>query len=95
MSRGKGAAQRKKRNKRIRMYEAQSGICHLTEYGGCLYPGVPMVLTYESPTQQGKLYASFDHLTPKSLGGSGGAYNLKLAHRECNMRRSSKDLLLC
>lgn len=35
--------------------------------------------------------ASYDHVIPTSLGGSDDAYNLKLAHLQCNIRKSNKS----
>lgn len=31
--------------------------------------------------------ATFDHVTPKALGGTGKQDNLMLAHKRCNSRR--------
>lgn len=32
---------------------------------------------------------TFDHIRPKSKGGRGGLYNLRLAHGLCNSRRGN------
>lgn len=38
-----------------------------------------------------KLFATWDHVKPKSLGGSGSQDNLMLAHQECNSLRSNYE----
>lgn len=36
-------------------------------------------------------FETFEHLTPRSKGGTDAAENLALAHLRCNARRSSED----
>lgn len=35
-------------------------------------------------------FATEDHVLPRSMGGSGSLHNKRLAHRECNNKRSSE-----
>lgn len=37
-----------------------------------------------------KLFASFEHLIPRSFGGTNRQENLLLAHRKCNAKRGCK-----
>lgn len=36
--------------------------------------------------------ASRDHIIPRSQGGPHDAFNMRLAHKKCNMRRGDPDL---
>lgn len=38
-------------------------------------------------------YITFDHIVPRSHGGTNQLHNLRLAHRLCNMRRGNDPLL--
>lgn len=69
---------------RAKLFELQNGRCHLC--------GRPMTLERPERTRAPKSFASFDHLTPKSEGGTSYYTNLKLAHRSCNSRRGSNPL---
>lgn len=62
---------------RKRIFEEQKGLCWLC--------GEPMLLDGRSPK-----FASFDHVIPKSEGGTTYHTNLKLAHRKCNSARNHK-----
>jgi 5-methylcytosine-specific restriction endonuclease McrA len=41
-----------------------------------------------------KSFATFDHVMPRSLGGTCYHTNLKLAHRSCNNARNDKCILV-
>lgn len=69
------------RRRRIRkqMYKRQKGLCWIC--------GERMAI---SPLAAGSLrFATFDHLVPKSEGGTGAQANLRLAHKKCNSLRGS------
>lgn len=38
-------------------------------------------------------FITFDHIVPRSLGGTNQLHNLRLAHRYCNMKRGNDPLL--
>ncbi len=38
--------------------------------------------------------ANWDHIIPRSLGGTGAAANLQITHRTCNRQRGNTPLLL-
>lgn len=47
-------------------------------------------LHYEGDDGNGDLYASEEHVVPKSLGGSNHLYNIVIAHRACNSKKRSE-----
>jgi hypothetical protein len=68
--------------RRVTRFNAQDGLCCW-----CLEP-----MDHPLPIQQqslGPLFASWEHLTPISKGGSRGWRNIALSHLECNQRRGS------
>lgn len=69
---------------RLKLFVQQNGLCHLC--------GEPMTLERKDRLRAPKNFASFDHLTPKSEGGTSYYTNLKLAHRSCNSARQSRPL---
>lgn len=69
---------------RTRLFEQQAGLCHLCEK--------PMTLERRDRAKAPKDFATFDHLDPKSNGGTSYYTNLKLAHRRCNSERGSEPL---
>lgn len=69
---------------REKLFVQQNGLCHLC--------GKPMTLSRENRKRAPKSFASFDHLVPKSAGGTSYWTNLKLAHRSCNSARRSMPL---
>ena len=56
----------------------------------CFYCGEPMLI--EPSNCRSQRYASFEHLTPRSQGGKSDISNMVLAHRSCNLLRSSKPI---
>lgn len=68
---------------RKRLFERQEGLCHLC--------GGPMTLLRKR-SAIGRFFATFDHVVPRSEGGTAHVSNLKLAHRTCNNARNSKSL---
>lgn len=69
---------------RAKLFEQQGGLCHLC--------GKPMTLDRAERTRAPKTFASFDHVKPKSDGGTSYHTNLKLAHRSCNSERGSNPI---
>lgn len=70
---------KRKRRIRQRMYKRQKGLCWIC--------GEKMAI---SVTSHGKgKYASFDHIIPKSEGGTNEQTNLRLAHQRCNNLRGT------
>lgn len=79
-----GAANAEKREAlRRKLFEEQSGLCHLC--------GRPMTLK-RNGLSTSPSYATFDHKVPKSDGGRSYHTNLALAHRRCNNSRGSTPL---
>lgn len=68
---------------RLKLHIKEKGICHLCGYH------VPL-------PQRGNidslLCPSEDHIVPRSRGGKWRKGNIKLAHRWCNSKRSSRDV---
>lgn len=75
----------KREQLRKRLFERQDGLCHLC--------GGPMTLLRKRHNV-GRFFATFDHVLPRSDGGTAHISNLKLAHRKCNNARNSKPLEL-
>lgn len=70
---------------RAQLFAQQQGLCHLC--------GTPMTITRRSRnTTVASTFATFDHLVPRSEGGTSYWKNLKLAHRRCNSARNSRPL---
>lgn len=67
---------------RKRMWKAQKGLCHLC--------GEVMAISKTRSDEDS--YATFDHLLPRSKGGTGAQENIKLAHKRCNVKRGNKPL---
>lgn len=69
------------RKQRQRMFEMQGGKCWLCD--------TPMFM---SVSENHPDFATFDHVTPKSQGGTDALCNLRLAHKRCNsLRGNLKD----
>jgi 5-methylcytosine-specific restriction endonuclease McrA len=73
----------RKRRMRKRMYKRQKGLCWICGERMCISAAAA-----SSPN-----YATFDHLDPKSNGGTNAQANLKLAHRKCNSLRSALPIV--
>lgn len=67
---------------RQQLFVEQAGLCWIC--------GLAMTLERAPGGGAGRKFATFDHVTPASHGGTGHRYNLKLAHRHCNMERGHK-----
>lgn len=74
-----GSAYLKRR--RLRMFYAQKGLCY--------YCTIPMTLN-KRPNPPFPNYATFEHLIPQALGGSGRVENLVLACYDCNQWRGEE-----
>lgn len=66
--------------KRLKLYEAQKGLC--------VYCQQPMVLEYD---YNGPDAATYEHIVPRSKGGKQEG-NLIMAHGICNRRRADRPL---
>lgn len=75
---------------RREMFCDQDGRCHLCD-GPMTLRRVPGA----HPSHTSDDFASFDHIKPFSEGGTAERSNLALAHKLCNLRRGTKDPLLC
>lgn len=69
---------------REKLFKKQQGLCHIC--------GKLMTLQRKRGTKIPSDFATFDHLNPRSNGGTAYYTNLKLAHRRCNNARGSKPL---
>ncbi len=67
------------------LWAAQSGLCALC---GAPMPAHRGVLAHA--TLWKRLRPSFDHIRPRSKGGTGEAGNLQLAHAACNRRKGNR-----
>ena len=67
---------------RKQIFEKQNGLCWLC--------GKVMTLELPPSGRPNRTYATFDHVRPKSDGGTTYFTNLKLAHRACNSARPQK-----
>ena len=74
----------KRERLRALLFEQQAGLCHLC--------GGQMTLERNVGNKVGKYFATFDHVRPRSEGGTAYFTNLKLAHRSCNNARGSKPI---
>lgn len=77
-----------------RMYRRRVDLFHV-QGGLCFWCAKPMSLESMVPNIHGRpkqnlLYASFEHLIPKSRGGIAGLANVVLAHSQCNGKRHKK-----
>lgn len=66
------------------MFEAQNGLCYLC--------GKPMTLDRDFSGEPTPMFATYEHVVPKSDGGGGGS-NIKLSHKICNNRRGKAKLI--
>ena len=66
---------------RNRLWKLQEGKCHLC--------GKIMLRESYGPPNNHGLLATFDHIVPRSMGGSNRQSNIKLAHRKCNCERGN------
>lgn len=76
-----------KNNERIgrvrkRMFKKQKGLCHLC--------GETMAISQERCEDDA--FATFDHIVPRSHGGTASQENLRLAHKRCNVKRGNTPL---
>lgn len=71
------ASGRKAQSKLTTLWFRQDGLCWLCK-GGMATPG-----------SGGRYEATFDHVIPKSQGGTSHISNLKLAHASCNNSRGN------
>lgn len=71
------------RHRRLRrqLRQRDGDDCHLCR--------APMVFN----NHESDLYATIDHVLPRSAGGRHDLENLKLAHRRCNQRRGNGPVL--
>lgn len=72
---------------RRKLFVLQGGLCHICG----------KLMHMERQRKRGNFsinrqFATFDHLTPASKGGSSNQANLKLAHMGCNSARGSKPI---
>lgn len=58
---------------------------HARQNGRCAICGTGL-----SPRAEGAISATFDHIIPKSRGGSGAIHNLRLVHKVCNKMRGNE-----
>lgn len=70
----------KKRRKKLRMFEAQRGLCWLC--GGLMRLDVDLATHPDA--------ATFDHVIPRAHNGTGRQNNLLLAHKRCNAARGGR-----
>jgi 5-methylcytosine-specific restriction endonuclease McrA len=70
----------RKRRLKDQLYAKQDGKCWLCDKVMSIGPGF---------VNHPKM-ASFDHVIPRAKGGTNKVANLKLAHRDCNIRRGGK-----
>lgn len=83
---GKGVNPKSRRDRRRRqeLFKAQAGRCHWCRE--------PMQMNQLRQTSLGRwkenpLFASFEHLIPRSHGGLNNRHNILLAHTDCNGKR--------
>jgi 5-methylcytosine-specific restriction endonuclease McrA len=62
---------------------------YIAQQGKCWLCGQPMRMDVDLGRHP--LAASWDHITPRSKGGTRGQDNLMLAHRRCNRERSDRE----
>lgn len=89
---GRGKNQKSKAERRLRQekFNAQGGLCHW-----CKQPMQmnPIRRGPNGDLKDNPLYASFEHVVPKSMGGarSRGSNNVVLAHVGCNNKRHRRN----
>lgn len=74
----------RRRRTRLRLYGAQDG--------RCIYCGDAMTVAPEAAPQD-PMYATIEHLVPRSTGGPLAAPNLALACRACNAARGKGTVI--
>lgn len=84
MSKVRGFWKRRERWRRITKLMARDG-------AGCSICGEPLERTVRDP--DGDRYITFDHIVPRSAGGTDAPSNLRLAHRLCNHERGNDPLI--
>ncbi len=67
---------------RSKLFDDQCGICYLC--------GREMTLVRANKINVPNEFATFDHVIPRSDGGTDSVANIRLAHRICNLRKRSK-----
>lgn len=82
----RGGEREQRDNLRAELFAKQNGLCHLC--------GKLMTLQRKGKlgVSVSALFATFDHLLPRALGGTAYYTNLALAHRKCNSARGHKLL---
>lgn len=75
---------RDRRALRRKLFKKQRGLCH--------WCGTEMSMEkVASGKRQRPDYATFEHVQPKSLGGSDSRSNIVLAHAKCNHARGNGE----
>lgn len=82
--RGQNRKSRNDRRKRQEMFNEQKGLCFWCKEKMQMNP---LVTSEAGAIKANKRFATFEHLIPKSEGGTSAKSNLVLAHAKCNNRR--------
>lgn len=81
---GTSKKSRRDRNRRKDLFEKQEGKCF---WCTLIMDMNPLRQTESGRWKENQAFASFEHLIPKSHGGSNRASNIVLAHLACNNKR--------
>ncbi|MEM8617223.1 MAG: HNH endonuclease [Pseudomonadota bacterium] len=69
----------------LRLWQAQNGLCAL-----CQKPMLRNRFDAPHASVWAAQRATFDHVRPKSKGGTDAAHNLQLTHAICNKRKGQR-----